>query len=51
MTTLWYFWVIIAILAIFVVVAAWFTYRGFKRWSIVREENRLKFLVPGTHLS
>lgn len=44
---LWYFWVCIAAAAIFVAAGAWFTYRGFKRWKSVREENRLKFLVPG----
>ncbi len=46
-TQLWYFWVCIAAAAIFVAAGLWFTYRGFKRWKSVREENRLKFLVPG----
>ena len=46
--TLWYFWLIIAVVIIFVIVGSFFTYRGFKRWKTVREENRLKFLVKGT---
>ncbi len=42
---LWYFWVIIAVVIIFVVTGSFFTYRGFKRWRNVREENRLKLVV------
>jgi hypothetical protein len=42
---LWYFWVCIAVIAIFVVTGSFFTYRGFKRWRNVREENRLKLVV------
>lgn len=42
---LWYFWVVIAVIIIFVVAGSFFTYRGFKRWRNVREENRLKLVV------
>lgn len=42
---LWYFWLIIAIVIIFVAAGSFFTYRGFKRWRNVREENRLKLVV------
>ena len=44
----WYFWVIIAVVIIFFIVALYFTIRGFRRFRKVRKENQLKSLIPET---
>lgn len=44
----WYFWVIIAFVIIFFIVALYFTIRGFRRFRKVRKENQLKSLIPET---
>ena len=44
----WYFWVIIALVAIFVIVCGYFTVRGYRRYRRVRKENQLRMLIPET---
>lgn len=44
----WYFWLIIALIIVFVVVCGYFTVRGFLRYRRVKKENQLKLLIPET---
>lgn len=44
----WYFWVIIALIAIFVIVCGYFTIRGCRRYRRVKKENQLRMLIPET---
>ena len=44
----WYFWLIIALIAIFVIVCGYFTIRGFRRYRRVMKENQLRMLIPET---
>jgi len=44
----WYFWVIIALVIIFVIVCGYFTIRGCRRYRRVKKENQLRMLIPET---